>query len=202
MNEHSDPSQSLPGFDHLCHTFNEAGLPVPPIPVPLRSSLNEKDRWLWTTLARHQPDRKLDYFCDATWLEKPVPDHVTVSHGGHGINSYALTVRMAWGPLAVIVQDHWGGAYGTPRDEGRLAELFANLRDLLRTVDETMVARWTPFHRPVLIESSQMRGRFRCRTWDRQNRTWITYELTESMPWTAIAGLVADAQSRPLRTKD
>lgn len=46
------------------------------------------------------------------YLKGPIPDQLSISHAGHGINSYSLNYRFAQGPLAFLAQVAWGGVYG------------------------------------------------------------------------------------------
>jgi hypothetical protein len=39
------------------------------------------------------------------------PEYVAIGHVGHGINSYAITYQLVYGPVACFVQSAWGGAY-------------------------------------------------------------------------------------------
>jgi hypothetical protein len=39
------------------------------------------------------------------------PEYVAIGHVGHGINSYAITYHLVYGPVACFVQSGWGGVY-------------------------------------------------------------------------------------------
>jgi hypothetical protein len=55
----------------------------------------------------------------ARMLLGPVPQQLAITHEGHGVNSYALNLRAAVGPVAVMGQVGWGGAYGGSDDDER-----------------------------------------------------------------------------------
>lgn len=84
-----------------------------PDPGESGSGLRQRGRTWWATHAA--PTAFDDYrFHEvaAEYLLGPVPDHFSLSYDGHGVNSYALTVRFAVGELACIMQIGYGGAYG------------------------------------------------------------------------------------------
>lgn len=103
--------RQLSGYDDLVVTLAEAGLGVPRIPAALRERLRRIGEWHWTTLDddAQQPSPLEDSMMEsAPFLRGPVPDHLTISHAGHGPNSYALTVRAAYGSAALVVQEGYG----------------------------------------------------------------------------------------------
>jgi hypothetical protein len=76
------------------------------MPLPVRQQLRRADPWRWTTWqGGGEPDPLTDYLLEsASILERPVPDHASVTRAGHGLNSQAVTWRMAAGPIAFFVQ--------------------------------------------------------------------------------------------------
>jgi hypothetical protein len=84
-----------------------------PDPGTMGAALRQRNRLWWSSNAA--PTAFDDYrFHEVAgeYLLGPVPDHFSLSYDGHGVNSYALTVRFALGELACIVQIGYGGAYG------------------------------------------------------------------------------------------
>lgn len=195
----SDEALATHGFADLVCSFGRAGLAAPRIPTALVPRLRLLDEWRWSTLAEgQQPSRIADYLMDAKWLTTAVPDHVTVSHGGHGINSYALTWRMAIGPVALMVQGAWGGWSGGPAEIGHLAELFAQVARVLRRLDERGIGSADgPRRRSVVIEWSTLRGIARCRRFDARTGRLVEVALDDDDPWNDIAELVGTAPLNP-----
>lgn len=131
----------------------------------------------------------------SAYLGGVVADHVTISHGGHGINSYALTWRMAYGPLAMVVQDGWGGVYMGSAANGRLAELFDRVGQLITIADariEECCARedekWV---RPVRLVVSPMRRMITSDVWNPRTGCRDNVVLG-SEPWKAITRQVSE----------
>lgn len=120
-------------WDDLVATFTASGLPVPPVPEPLRPALQAPQPWCWTT---RDIDPVRMYLFDAGFLADilagRVEDHVAVSHAGHGINSYAVNYHLVYGPLAVLMQVGWGGVYtDNAAAAARLGELWRRCDALL-----------------------------------------------------------------------
>lgn len=80
-----------------------------PDPGPFASKLVQTASKTWSTALA--PTRLDDYLLTSTdsYLRGPVPDHFTVSHHGHGVNSYALTLRFAVGDVAFVGRVYFGG---------------------------------------------------------------------------------------------
>jgi len=98
--------------DGLTRLLDQHGLVLPTgLPRQLWEVVVEQGEWHWATQPFPSPmsDSLLD---SVDYLRGPVPDHLAVSHAGHGVNSYSLNIRLACGPLAALVQVGWGGVYG------------------------------------------------------------------------------------------
>jgi len=94
--------------DELIGKFKGAGLELPSIPPAFKGSLFEWEPWLLAS--QPHPEAYMDYAWESLpSLREPTPDQIALSHAGHGINSYALNFRLALGPLALLVQQSWGG---------------------------------------------------------------------------------------------
>lgn len=44
-------------------------------------------------------------------LDNPISPQLALNHGGHGINSYGLNLRMQVGGVLIVAQYGWGGGY-------------------------------------------------------------------------------------------
>jgi hypothetical protein len=120
-------------WDELVTTFTASGLPVPPVPEPLRSALRAPERWCWTT---RDIDPMRMYLFEPEFLADVLagraPDYAAVSHAGHGTNSYALNYHLVHGDLAVLMQVGWGGVYtDNAAAAARLGELWRRCEALL-----------------------------------------------------------------------
>lgn len=104
----SDATDSSAGV----HLWNQDHLLVPAAPAGLLDSIQVFDYSQVGTL--DTPGAKSDYLLDPSteYLRSEVPDQYVLSYWGHGINSYALSFRFAFGSIAGLVQIGCGGAYG------------------------------------------------------------------------------------------
>ena len=67
---------------------------------------------------------------------KPVADYLLFGHDGHGINPYTMHYYLVRGPLALFVQEGWGGAYGDSVAEVQaVTERFRQAEALVHAVD-------------------------------------------------------------------
>lgn len=87
-----------------------AGLAVPPL-----EGLGHVLTFGPSSWGTYEPDPLAMYMFNEQVLRGALArggDQLMVSHGGHGINSWALTTVLIRGPLAAYVQHPWGGLYG------------------------------------------------------------------------------------------
>ena len=155
-------------------TLADAGIGLPRWPTQLARQLARRDRWYWSTApVTEQPHRMQDYLMDERdFLLGPVADHLTISHGGHSINSYALSVRAVHGPLALHVQEAFGGGYSdSASDCAAVTELLHRVGALLRSVGDTPASERKQA-RVVVLHLSSFRGIAELRLWDHELRTW------------------------------
>src|SRR5262245_46637022 len=91
----------LSAWTELTEKFSEAGLPLPPIPEPLRLQLRRQEEWCWATRPidafdmyafDHPPLTETRFLLDV--LLDRVGDYAAVSHSGYGINSYGLNFHL------------------------------------------------------------------------------------------------------------
>jgi hypothetical protein len=89
-------------------------------------------------------------------LREPTPDQIALSHAGHGINSYALNFRLVLGPLALLVQQSWGGVYGDSAAEVQAwGDLVRRVSSLIESLDSPAQAGW--HQREFLLTASNFR---------------------------------------------
>jgi len=166
-------------------------LAAPPIPSRMQILLRQHDLWAWSTRSADRVDPLKEYMLD-DWTREPAEDFVTLSHAGHGVNSYGLTLSMAYGPVALMVQGAWGGAFGGPVDNARLAELYAHVAAVVRAVDERQPPSYTaPRRRPLRIVFSNFRDDLVAHRWDPVNQCYVALELSGRDPWEPLIALAA-----------
>lgn len=107
--------------------FEKESLDVPMVASHLEDRLTEYREWHWATQPTPAPIDDYSLTNTVEYLKGPVRDQYSVSHDGHGINSYSLNFRHVSGELAIIAQTAWGGVYG---DRARDSEDWN--RDVLR----------------------------------------------------------------------
>ncbi|MDR7086852.1 hypothetical protein J2X11_001691 [Aeromicrobium panaciterrae] len=188
------------GYKLMQSTLLEAGLTMPPVPDELRTRLRQDEPWLWTTEEFDRPTRIDDYLMSSySYITGPVVDHATLSHGGHGITSYAITWRMAWGPLAFVVQSGFGGLYSDSSAPERIAELFEKIRAVTAILgsrtEESQASDGEKWVRPIRLGVSPMRRMFECEIWNPQTRLHEKLEVGTE-PWVALFAALEDLPAR------
>jgi len=115
------PVHGRPAFDLLRAELEEAGLAVPELGRRFADAGHLTRLAPWRTATAAWPLPFVDYLFTepARMLLGPVPQQLAITHEGHGVNSYALNLRAAVGPVAVMGQVGWGGAYGGSDDDER-----------------------------------------------------------------------------------
>ena len=174
------------GYDLMAARFQRAGLAVPRVPKPLKDLIEAKGDWWWATDDGPKPHE--DYLLESVEvLQRPVSDHVAISHAGHGLNSYGLNWRQAYGPVAFLVQTGWGGGLSdSARDIGRQAELFARTSQLVNTLDERGVEPGAARIRRLTITVSDFRRLLVCQRWNGALAQWEPVQLDEDAPWESL----------------
>lgn len=106
--------------------WEDKQLPTPRVPTSLVDSLEVFDYVHYGSLIAPAP--KSDYMLTPSleYLTGNIPDQYVLSHWGHGINSYSMNFRCAYGDMAMIAQLGYGGAYQDPqRQNDKWAELVS-----------------------------------------------------------------------------
>lgn len=145
------------GFADLAANLTRSHLAIPQLPAAIEHDIRMFGVWHWAT--HPSPTPAQDYLPhDHEHLRGPIVDQFSVSHGGHGFNSWALNLRLATGNCALAGQMIWGGMLtGTPtsnpawRDICDVAAKVAELGD-----DEWLPRTYRP--RDWLITFSDFRG--------------------------------------------
>lgn len=139
--------------------FEPAGLVVPEIAVRFARAgrLRHFDDWHYASARLPDPFEDYRFTTSADRLLGPVQEQLAISHAGHGINSYALNLRLAVGPVAVMTQVGWGGAYGSEEDDEEWSTLVEGVDDLTRSIalaDEPRLERrrWLVVHSPLRMD--------------------------------------------------
>jgi hypothetical protein len=129
----------------LWATLGDAGVAPPPVPPQCREQLTVLGPWWWGSALMHPIAM---YMFDASedllgsWDRGPL---FALSHAGHGINSYGLSLAVASGPVAAFVQHSFGGGYADPvRDLDDIAMTYGRLHQVIAATqaDAGTPARW------------------------------------------------------------
>jgi hypothetical protein len=98
----------------LASTLGKAGIARPPFGSTPETAVRAYGKWSWGSLST--PPYEM-YMFDVGLIAAMLCAHgpfVALSHAGHGVNSYALSLVTAAGPIAAFVQHPYGGAYSDP----------------------------------------------------------------------------------------
>lgn len=151
------------GLEEARHTFSEAGLSLPPVPQRFISKLRTIEKWCFAT-RRIEPMQM--YFFDRyipEALTGQCKDYVAFCHAGHGINSYALTYHLVDGPLILMVQTGWGGAYSDNAvASARVEAQFARCAALIDSVEAAKARGLDGERGRLIVFESEPRGEFLC----------------------------------------
>ena len=122
----------------MVRTLADAGLEPPPVPEPMKNLLHAFGPWHWATREIEPMDMYVLLPLAEEVLEGRASDYVAVTHAGHGVNSYSLNLGILFGPIALLVQTGWGGAY---MDAHETAQRWGVLTDRSRSVIEMLEDR-------------------------------------------------------------
>lgn len=145
------------GYHDMVQAFTSARLKLPPIPAPLRPFMQRQGRWCWGTRSVNTNEM---YMGSHAYLDelltRHVKDYAAVCHAGHGLNSYALNFILAYGPLCVIAQDSFGGAYRDPESSRKnIDATFSLTEGLLSLLNENNIKA---AQSRLIVVWSQFRG--------------------------------------------
>jgi len=144
--------------------FDDAGLARPPVPVALRRDLRALEAWCWST--RDDIDAGQMYAFGAYPLEALVgrpQNYLAVGHGGHGINSYAITYLLVYGRLALFTQALWGGTYSDGSSEAAVVSaLFDRCARVVATYESCAAADLLPASARLIVVEHDLRPRRSC----------------------------------------
>jgi hypothetical protein len=181
----------------LTTSFSECGLMLPAgVPSWLSAQVREFGPWRWAT--QPMPEPLSDYMMASfDYLYESVPDHVAFSHAGHGVNSYSLNLRLAVGPIAVLLQTGWGGVYMDAADSTQAwNSMMTELSALLRTIDTAGALGYR--QRQILIGFSEFRGGFSVQHLEAGE--WRQIPDIES--WDDVRAAVAELLPSPASSSD
>lgn len=179
--------------------FVEQGLDLPSqVPAALVDRLRRFGPAWWAT--QKAPLSLDDYMHDdvsRSLLAGDNPDQFALSHAGHGINSYALNLRLAVGEVALLVQAAWGGAYGDPVADSRVwNELVANVDRFLAApgLDVKPATTKKSRTRQILVMHSTFRDDGQVHLWVR-NASGIWDEVGTVESWAELHAWVAETRN-------
>lgn len=128
------------GFLDLAANLARSSLMIPLLPAAIQRDVRAFGVWHWAT--HPSPTPAQDYFpAGYEHLHGPVLDQFSVSHGGHGINSWSLNLRLAAGNFALASQTLWGGVItGAPNSN----PAWSDMCDVASIVAEAADEEWLP----------------------------------------------------------
>lgn len=153
---------ATPGYSNLVWALSEAGIVIPPLGgvAPSEVLLHEDglSGWHWSSKTPFDRFDTMYRFDVETVAHELALNGVRfdLSHGGHGANSYGLTLLVTQGSVAMLTQHAFGGAYSDAlQTRFRINQTYARVRQLLSLV------KGRPDASPaVLIAYSQFHGGF------------------------------------------
>lgn len=156
----ADRTKQPDGLADARRTFEQAGLPLPPVPERFASSLRKISGWCFST---RQIDPMVMYMFD-TYLHEAVAgqvsDYVAFSHAGHGTNSYALNYYLVHGPLVLAVQAPYGGVYMSDEDTRMAIEQLHRCGALIDAVERAKAGGLSAKPGRLCVFESTLRGLF------------------------------------------
>ncbi len=129
----------------LLGTLGIAGIALPPLGPRNPTDLHTYGKWSWGS--RYVAVRDLYSFNIDVVARALIDDgpFFALSHCGHGVNSYGLSLVTTVGPVAAFVQHSYGGAFTDPVTSLiRINTTYSRLRGLLAGVREApeTTTRW------------------------------------------------------------
>ena len=172
-------------YDRMAAMFGESGLVVPPVQDRFRAALREQGPWHWATCDVDPMEMYMLTPYIERVLRDKVDDHVAITHGGHGSNSYSLNVGIVSDGLTMAVQTLWGGVY-TDADVAadRWSQLMAGCASVLEA-HASADAEASSLDRRLVVFDSDFRDVRRCQ--------WLQAEGVDS-----VDELVGSGASSPM----
>lgn len=128
------------GFADLAANLVHVHLAIPDLPAAVEHGTRKFGVWHWAT--QPSPTPAQDYLpSEYEHLRGPIVDQFSVSHGGHGFNSWALNLRLATGNFALAAHTLWGGMItGTPTS----TPAWSDICDVAALVADVAEIEWLP----------------------------------------------------------
>lgn len=127
-------SKYRPVLSKLRSQFADFGLSLPSLPSALLKRLEKHRPWAWSST--HEREELADYFLK--FGSRPNPDQdnlLSISWAGHGLNSYALSLNLKFGPIHILLKNYMGGVYGDPKVQTeRWNTLMASFEPMLSEI--------------------------------------------------------------------
>lgn len=99
------------GWESLVAEFAGVNINATPL-APWAEGLRKLEHWQWGTVDFDRGDHYMFHPALEHLLGSSVaPVGLAVSHGGHGTNSYGVTVQLVTPKALVLAQAGWGGVY-------------------------------------------------------------------------------------------
>lgn len=150
----------------LLGTLGIAGIAVPPLGPRDFTDLHAYGRWSWGS--RYVSGLDLYLFNIDVIAQTLIDDgpFFALSHGGHGLNSYGLSLVTTAGPVAAFVQHGYGGAFMDPVTSlisinttySRLRGLLAGIHEAPGTTTRWLLALSTFRGAPRLVDLDRVRA--------------------------------------------
>lgn len=142
------------GLSKAHAAFAEAGLAFPRLPGSLAKGILQLEPWLFSTRRIRLSPYNLDAFVREAEAGV-VDDYAILAHAGHGVNSWALHYYLLHGPLLMLLQFGWGGAYMDAKKSAlKIKEGFLLADGLVELVDrEVKQGRMSSFEHLRIIAS-------------------------------------------------
>jgi hypothetical protein len=106
-------SQYRPALAKLKTKFSQHKLRLPSLPVTVLRNLRQHGDWSWSN--RFEREELADYLLKLERGPSTEFDNLlSISWAGHGLNSYALSLNLKFGPIHILLKHYMGGVYGDP----------------------------------------------------------------------------------------
>lgn len=117
------------GLGEAMLSYREAGLELPPVPLPLLGEVRQHAEWRWGSEDADPADR-------AGFLARARDPGgaplICFGHVGHGVTSWWHSYQLVTPTVALFARHAFGGAYGDRAAEAAgIAAAMAGLRDLI-----------------------------------------------------------------------